>query len=252
MTSRGGPGARRRRVSRDVTRFLILVLEGPLQSFGAEAVDARGVVSEFPGASLLTGLLANALGWRRTDRDRLDRLQARLRFAARLDRAGERLTDFQTVQLGAGDRGWTTRGAPEGRAGGAKTYASPYIRRRDYDADKRVTVALSLDPADEAPQLDELAEALRSPARPLFLGRKPCLPARPIFEALLEADDLPEALAGGAAPDADAETRTLLPIAFRREHDERILVSDLRNWRSGVHGGQREMAVRTERREAGP
>jgi CRISPR system Cascade subunit CasD len=226
-------------------RFLILALEAPLLSFGAEAVDARGVVSDFPGASMLTGLLANALGWRRSERVRLDRLQSRIRFAARIDREGERLTDFQTAQLRQEDKGWTTRGVPEGRAGGAKTYQSPYIRRRDYDADKRVTVALTLNPAEEAPDLDALASALVTPVRPLFLGRKPCLPARPIFEAISEATDLLDALQQASSPDADP-TRTLLPIEMREPHDATILVSDLRNWRSGVHGGQREMTVRTK------
>lgn len=231
-------------------RFLILALEAPLLSFGTEAVDARGIVSDFPGASMLTGLLANALGWKRIERARLDRLQSRLRFVARIDREGERFTDFQTVQLRHDDKGWTTRGAPEGRAGGAKTYQSPYIRRRDYDADKRVTVALTLDPAEEAPDLDALASALVTPARPLFLGRKSCLPARPILETTLEAADLVDALQQMPSPDF-GPTRTLLPIGMREPRDTPLLVSDLRNWRSGVHGGQREMAVRTRRGEAG-
>jgi len=220
--------------------FLILVLEAPLLAFGAEMVDARGVVGDFPGASMLTGLLANALGWRREERDRLERLQGRLRFAARIDREGERLTDFQTAQLGKDDQGWTTRGAPEGRAGGAATYRSPHIRRRDYDADKQVSVALHLDPAEEAPTLDDLAAALRAPARPLFLGRKSCLPARPLLEGIVQADSLAEALPALAEP-----SRVLLPdgeAAVAR--DERRLVSDLRGWHAGVHGGQRTVIVR--------
>jgi CRISPR system Cascade subunit CasD len=79
--------------------YLRLVLEAPLLAFGGETVDARGVVADFPGASMLTGLLANALGWRRGDRDALARLQARLCYGARIDRDGTRLTDFQTAQL---------------------------------------------------------------------------------------------------------------------------------------------------------
>jgi hypothetical protein len=90
--------------------YLRLVLEAPLVAFGGETVDARGVIADFPAASMLTGLLANALGWRRGDRDALARLQARLRYAARIDRDGTRLTDFQTAQLGRNDQGWTTRG----------------------------------------------------------------------------------------------------------------------------------------------
>ena len=92
---------------------------------------------------MLTGLLANALGWRRIERERHQRLQERLVFAARIDRepaGGVRMTDFQTAQLGANDRGWTTRGAPDERAGGANTYNAPHLRYRDYFPDMRVTV----------------------------------------------------------------------------------------------------------------
>jgi CRISPR system Cascade subunit CasD len=220
-------------------RCLILVLAGPLLAFGAEAVDARGVVSDFPAASMLTGLLANALGYRRTGREKLGRLQERLQFVARIEREGSRITDFQTAQLAKDDQGWTTSGAPEGRDGGAATYQSPHIRRRDYDADKQVTVALTLGETDEPPSLDDLAAALRHPARPLFLGRKPCLPERRIFEAIVDADDLVAAL----PPNATA-SRMLLPDGFAQPHDERRKVSDHRNWLSGVHGGQRNVLIR--------
>jgi CRISPR system Cascade subunit CasD len=220
-------------------RCLILVLAGPLLAFGAEAVDSRGVVNDFPGASMLTGMLANALGYRRTEREKLARLQERLQFVARIEREGSRITDFQTAQLAADDEGWTTSGVPEGRKGGVDTYKSPHIRRRDYDADKQVMVAITLAEPDEWPTLDDLAAALRHPARPLFLGRKPCLPERPIFETILDADDLVAAL-----PPNPAASRMLLPDGFAIPYDERRKVSDQRNWSSGVHGGQRNIVIR--------
>ena len=129
-------------------RHLIVHLESPLMAFGGETIDNLGVVRPFPAASMLTGMFANALGWRRIEREAHERLQRRLVFAARIDRepaGGYAMRDFQTAQLGASDRGWTTRGRPEGRAGGAATYNSPHLRYRDYYADMRVTVALRLD-----------------------------------------------------------------------------------------------------------
>jgi CRISPR system Cascade subunit CasD len=223
--------------------FLRLVLEGPLLAFGGEAVDSLGVIEAFPAASMLTGLLANALGWQRHHRAALARLQQRLHYGARIDREGQTLTDFQTAQLGANDQAWTTRGAPEGRAGGAATYDSPHIRRRDHDADKRVVVALRLDESDEAPTLAELAAALDEPARPLFLGRKPCLPSTRINAGIVEAQTLPDALA--SLPPLDTATRLLLPNSEPREDgDEERPWSDQRNWRSGVHGGTRMIRIR--------
>ena len=83
---------------------------------------------------MITGLLANALGWRRIERERHQRLQDRLVFACRIDREPEgevRMTDFQTAQLGASDKGWTTRGVPDDRDGGPNTYNAPHLRYRD-------------------------------------------------------------------------------------------------------------------------
>ena len=57
---------------------LILNLESPLMSFGGETIDNLGVIRWFPAVSMLTGLLANALGWRRVDRERHQDLQDRL------------------------------------------------------------------------------------------------------------------------------------------------------------------------------
>ena len=68
--------------------WLVLRLEAPLLAFGGVAIDQIGPTRDFPSASLLTGLLANALGWRRTEAAAHQRLQDRLIFAARLDRAG--------------------------------------------------------------------------------------------------------------------------------------------------------------------
>ena len=102
-------------------------------SFGGETIDSLGVTRSFPSLSMLTGLFANALGLRRVDREAHQRLQDRLVFAARIDRepAGDtRLRDFQTVQLRANDRGWTTHGVPQGRTGGAATYDSSHLRHR--------------------------------------------------------------------------------------------------------------------------
>lgn len=160
---------------------------------------------------------------------------------------GRRVRDFQTAQLGGNDRGWTTRGRVEGRTGGAATYLSPHIRYRDADADARVLVALRLDPADEAPTLDMLADGLDRPERPLFLGRKPFLPSRPLRLAIIEADTVRAALVAGLAlPDkvpGDAPFRAQWPraeglVGHAREEE----LTDERHWPSGVHAGLRRVA----------
>lgn len=229
-------------------RHLLLDLDGPLMSFGGEMVDAYGVVRDFPAKSMIAGLLANALGWERHEADRHARLQERLAIASARVAPGRRIRDFQTAQLGANDRGWTTRGRVEGRAGGAATYQSPHIRYRDADADARVLVALRLQPADEAPDLDALAHALDHPERPLFLGRKPFLPSRPLLLGIVDAATLPEALAIGldVLPQAERIATVpaqwphgeLVPLPHGAREDE---LTDERNWPAGVHAGLRRV-----------
>lgn len=232
-----------------MARFLLLDLDAPLMSFGGDMVDAYGVVRDFPAKSMVAGLLANALGWERYDADAHARLQERLVMGSARAGEGRRVRDFQTALLGGGDKGWTTRGRPEGRAGGADTYKSPHIRHRDADADARVLVALRLDPADEAPGLDAIADALDRPERPLFLGRKPFLPSRPLRLGTADAGTVRDALAAGLAllpdpPGGPAEVRAQWPASEglgARDREEEL--TDERHWPAGVHAGLRRVAV---------
>lgn len=229
-------------------RHLLLRLEAPLVAFGDVMIDGIGPVRATPAASLLTGLLGNALGYYRWEGDRLARIQQRLIFGCRLDRRGTRLTDFQTAQLGAGDVGWTTRGRVEGRAGGAATYLSPHIRHRDYDADTCVTIALRLLDAGDRPTIDDLAHALDEPARPLFLGRKPCLPASRLLLGVIDAPTVfdtllaaPLATAGEMVKRGRTDPMMLVvlpaddpcPDGFRSARS-----TERRDWVAGVHSGE--------------
>ena len=242
-------------------RHLILNLESPLMAFGGETIDNLGVIRWFPAASMLTGLFANALGWRRTERERHQRLQDRLVFAVRIDRepaGGVRMTDYQTVKMGDSVDlyvrnnhwviGWTTRGAPDERAGALGAAGSgPFThqRWRDYFADMRVTVALRLKPVEAAPTLDELADALREPMRPLFLGRKPCLPSGPLFAGFAEGDSTLAALLAIPLGDDHTEEEPLRLLWPEGEGADGInanhnyMLTDQRNWVSGLHGGGR-------------
>ena len=80
-----------------------------------------------------------------------------------------------------------------------------------------------------------LEKVPKHPARPLFLGRKPCLPARPIFGGWVEAETAHAALAA-ALPFA---ARAQWPEGEGPDGARRIEIPDLRNWRSGLHGGTR-------------
>ena len=225
-------------------RWMHLRFQAPLAAFGGEMIDAHGVIRNVPAQSMLTGLLANALGWTRTMRAEHQALQDRIVFGAVWERnvALSRMTDYQTAQLDKNDRAWTTRGVPAGRAGGAATYAGAHQRWRDYHADLRLAVVLRLDPADANPTIDALAAALDRPARTLFIGRKSCLPSARIFGGWVTD-----------APNARAALRAVAPadasglLAFWPETEggadayRTTTVTDERNWASGLHGGGRRI-----------
>ena len=228
-------------------RWLILRLEAPLLAFGGVAIDQIGVTRDFPAASMLTGLLANALGWRRTEWEKHQDLQDRLIFASRWEREGVPtvLTDVQNAQLTKNDRGWTTWGGPEGRDG--DSYNAPHRRYRDYHPDACVIVALRLEQAGTGLSLDHIADALDRPARPLFIGRKPCLPSTPLRQKdFITALTAYEALQKFPRQhDRSGRSRGLWPFgegpSAGAEVHRIIDLPDLRNWRTGLHGGARKI-----------
>lgn len=224
-------------------KWLVIRLESPLMAFGGVAVDQEGPTRDFPAASMLTGLMANALGLHWSDRAAHQALQDRLIFAVRREREprGEGVVrDIQNVQLTKADQGWTTFGTPEGRGGAS--YNAPHRRTRHYLADQAVRVVLRFQPVELPPTLETLADALDRPARPLFIGRKPCLPSCRLMDGWVYGDTAHAALCSLSGP---GTFRALWPTGEGPETDtsvERVIdLADIRNWRSGLHGGSRHV-----------
>ncbi len=230
--------------------ILLLRLDAPLMSFGAPIVDNLGFCQEFPSLSLVTGLLGNALGYTHQQFDLLSRLQTRIRYAVRRDRLGRQIMDYQTVDLGQdhlNGTGWTTRGVVEERGKGEAT-SGTHIRYRHYRADSVYSLAVSLEPADEEPSVDTLERALMRPARPLFIGRKPCLPSSPLFlgrrtgESLYEALKEMPRLAQERADPQMGPIPAWWPVSEAGEGESmEIVVTDERDWRNQIHVGRRRM-----------
>lgn len=232
-----------------MARHLILRLASPLIAFGGETIDSYGVIRDFPALSMVTGLLANALGWDRGDDVAHNRLQQRLSIASTFGSGGGLLRDYQTAELFEDDAGWTTFGMPEGRAkspsysrSGAGRKSLTLQRYRDYHIDLTAWVALRLEAAAEHPTLDDIAQALDRPQRPLFIGRKPCLPTGRLVAGWVEADGLLAALQAVAQQNGAMRPglRAQWPDGEGELPQSRALdVCDERNWTSGMHGGWR-------------
>ncbi|MFW5915469.1 MAG: type I-E CRISPR-associated protein Cas5/CasD [Planctomycetota bacterium] len=228
-------------------KIILIRLEAPLISFGAPIVDRYGTVQPYPAQSMITGMVGNALGYSHGDTDALERLQKRLQYASRRDRTGTRKQDYQTVDLGSDymddDLAWTTRGELQTRKGGSAS-SGTHIRLRDYWADAAHTVALTLSPAGESPSFDTVADALQQPERPLFIGRKTCLPSRPMYLGRMAAESLVEALRRAPLAD-DADSEEQLDAWWPANEpgaDGALPVTDERDWENQIHVGERWIA----------
>ncbi|MFN8099507.1 MAG: type I-E CRISPR-associated protein Cas5/CasD [Dermatophilaceae bacterium] len=142
---------------------LLLRLAGPLQAWGDSSRFTRRETRSEPTKSGVLGLLAAAQGRRRTD-SIVDLLG--LRFGVRIDQPGRILRDFQTAHRSSDG-------------------AVMPLSTRFYLADAAFLAGVEGEPELVA----GLAESLRRPTFPLYLGRRSC-PAPPDLVQGVVADDL--------------------------------------------------------------
>lgn len=181
---------------------LLLRLEGPLQAWGTRARwDVRDTGHE-PTKSGIVGLLGCAFGYPVGDPRLEHELDAGLRMGVRVEHPGAILEDYQTITdfLPTADGRY--------KHSGVKTATSLAKLRRDSDATPSTIISprryledaaflVALEETDAAPfgLLTRCATALQQPRWPLFLGRKACVPTRPIWEMLTDAyADMADAL----------------------------------------------------------
>lgn len=151
------------------TAYLALMLDGPLQSWGFASRFQRRTTALHPTKSGVIGLICAAMGIDKgTDAEHKTLPQlAKLKMTSiAIARNYPRIDDFHTVQ---GTR----------RASG-KPNPDPVVTHRQYLADALFGVILVGDRA----LLERVAAALQDPVWGLWLGRKSCIPAQPVFVTL--------------------------------------------------------------------
>ena len=156
--------------------LLILRLEGMLQSWGDHSKWDTRDSGDFPSKSGVVGLLACAMGLERGCRE-IAELSANIQVAVRADRPGVRMLDFHTVQgrprLRTADNGDRTEDK------------STIVSTRWYLQDASFIAVVDAPPVWR----ERICAALRRPAWPIYLGRKCCVPSRPVLERVTDAYD---------------------------------------------------------------
>ncbi len=168
--------------------YLMFRLYGPMVSWGSIAVGQARPSDAHPSKSALLGLLAAAMGIRRSDTEGQRRLASAYGVAVRVDAPGTLLRDYHTAQVPPERRHVIHRTRrDELRAEALNTILS----NRDYRCDALYTVALWVqDEASPPYALETLSEGLRQPQFTLYLGRKSCPLALPLQTSLLTAPHL--------------------------------------------------------------
>ena len=173
--------------------ILVLRLEGPLQSWGENAKWDFRDSSTMPTKSGIVGLLGCAMGQEQGSQVLVELAQS-ITVAVRADRPGAKFVDFQTVQ---GDPLMAATGKP-------KTTGNTILSPHAYLQDASFTVFINTSPEWQ----QRIISALENPKWCMYLGRKNCVPSRPILADRMEAADLMEALKEYPAAERAGKTMT--------------------------------------------
>lgn len=151
-------------------KTILLKMAGPLQSWGTSSHFDERHTDPYPSKSAVIGMVAAALGYRRSEQEKIKRLNE-LHFAVREDQTGNIVKDFQT--------------AHSHKKNGADDKA--YLTPRYYLEDSVFIAALGSENSD---LVEEIADALKHPYFQLFMGRRSCPVSEDFFMKIVENDVL--------------------------------------------------------------
>lgn len=173
-------------------RYLVFQLYGPLASWGVPATGEIRRSATHPSRSALLGLLAAALGIRRDQEEDLAALRDGVAFAIKQLTPGMMMQDYHTAQVPGYDRkAWRLTRKDE--LSEPKGKLNTILSTREYRCNGYWKVAVCHNGGPWS--LEALANALNRPHYPLYLGRKACPPAAPLWPQLVSAGGIREALA---------------------------------------------------------
>ncbi|MEM7180304.1 MAG: type I-E CRISPR-associated protein Cas5/CasD [Spirochaetota bacterium] len=165
--------------------YLVFRMYGPLASWGSVAVGEVRPSFSHPSKSAILGLVAAAMGYRRDEEEKHLELAKSFQFAVKVWNRGVLLRDYHTVQVPPqGKQPFATRKEQLRTKLDLKTILSS----RDYYQDALYDVCLTN--LSDTVSLEEIATSLQQPKFPLYLGRKSCVLAAPLFPESIAAETL--------------------------------------------------------------
>lgn len=170
--------------------YLIIKLQGSMQSWGGHTYEDYRPSFIFPTRSAIVGLLGACIG---IDREDIDKRESLNNSLTKLTvRTGPRycenntepfkmhkMTDFHTVQNARKVDGAYRKDA--------------IVSRREYLCDAEFSLAMVFD-EKQGYSLEDIKQAIHKPYYTPFLGRKSCPLQRPLYESVVLANNAQSAL----------------------------------------------------------
>ena len=158
-------------------KFLVIRLEAPMQSYGLHSPNDQKTTFSFPTKSAIVGLICASLDIQRDDENNISEISKLKTIVIETPYKNickNLLIDFQTA---GGGKFNDDRKKIKNVNGKIK---SNIIINKHYMVDTKFFVIL------EGSELliEKCANGLKHPCRPLFLGRKKCIPSAPIFNGI--------------------------------------------------------------------
>lgn len=164
--------------------FLLFRLYGPMASWGEIAVGESRHTANYPSKSAIIGLITAALGIKRTEIEKHQRIIMGYSFAVESYSHGTLLRDFHTAQVPDSTGKFIYRTRRDELVTG-KSRLGTILSSREYRLDALAMVAVKALPSAFA-NLQTLKEHLEKPKFHLYLGRKSCPLAAPTDPQLIE------------------------------------------------------------------
>jgi CRISPR system Cascade subunit CasD len=188
-----------------MNKYLLLWLEGPLQSWGFDSKFGRRDTLQFPTKSGIYGMFLAALGKKGPQIELLSQLsdfkQTVVSFAISVSKGElgtmtpnelilpKLLMDFHMIGSGFDEKdSWQKLMIPKKEDGGTAVGGGSKITYRYYLQDARFAVIQEISPS----MGEEIAYALSNPTYEVCLGRKSCVPTDFIFRGIYDSLEIIE------------------------------------------------------------
>jgi CRISPR system Cascade subunit CasD len=211
----------------DENKFLLLWLEGPIQSWGYDSRFNRRDTLGFPTKSALLGMICSAMGLKGEQTSflaKFSQLDLQVNAYGMHDAPSAlSLVDFHMVGSGYNDRDyWESMMIPKTSEGKKAVGGGSKLTYRYYLQDMTFACIMEL----SCDLCDQIVSAFKEPIWDIYLGRKCCVPTEFVYQGLY---DCKEGCISAATSLASQKSKKQKFVVFQGEHegDEKLILNDI-------------------------